>query len=78
MSEITPTQELDCRRLDGPSAVIKTKKALAGLAAGDVLKVVATDPGSVADMAAFSRSTGHEIVQQSQGGGEFVFVLRAK
>ncbi len=76
MTRFSPTQELDCRGLAGPKAVLKTKKALTGLAAGDVLKVVATDPGSVADMAAFSRSTKHEILDQSEGGGEFTFFIR--
>lgn len=76
MSDITPTQELDCRGLNCPLPVLKTKKAIVSLASGDVLKVVATDPGSVADMAAFSRRTKHEIIDQSQGDGEFVFFFR--
>jgi len=76
MSDITPTLELDCRGMNCPLPVLKTKKAIVGLAAGDVLKVIATDPGSVADMAAFSRRTGHEILDQSEGGGEFVFYFR--
>ena len=78
MGDITPTQELDCRKLESPLPVLKTKKALMSLASGDVLKVVATDPGSVADMAAFSRSTGHEILDQSEGGGEFTFLFRVR
>ncbi len=76
MGEITPTQELDCRGLNCPMPVLKTKKALKSLAGGDVLKVVATDPGSVADMAAFSRRTKNEILDQSEGGGEFTFFFR--
>ncbi len=78
MSDITPTQELDCRKLNCPMPVIKTKKALVKLTSGDVLKVVATDPGSVADMAAFSRRTGHALLDQSQGDGEFTFFFRRK
>ena len=76
MPDITPTQELDCRKLNCPMPVLKTKKALVALATGDVLRVVATDPGSVADMGAFSRRTGHELIDQSEGGGEFVFFFR--
>ena len=76
MSEITPTQELNCRGMNCPLPVLKTKKAIKSLNAGDVLKIVATDPGSVADMAAFSRSTGHEILDQSEGGGEYTFFFR--
>ena len=78
MSEITPTQELDCRGMNCPLPVLKTKKAIKSLHAGDVLKVVATDPGSVADMAAFSRRTGHEILDQSEGDGEFTFFFKTK
>ena len=76
MSEITPTQELDCRGMNCPLPVIKTKKAIVKLNAGDVLKVVATDPGSVADMSAFSRRTKHEIIEQSEGGGEYTFFFK--
>ena len=76
MSEITPTQELDCRGMNCPLPVIKTKKALVKLAGGDVLKVVATDPGSVADMAAFSKRTKHPIIGQSEEAGEFTFFFR--
>ena len=76
MADITPTQELDCRGMNCPLPVLKTKKAITALSAGDVLKVVATDPGSVADMAAFSRRTKHEIIEQSEGGGEYVFYFR--
>jgi tRNA 2-thiouridine synthesizing protein A len=80
MSEtaITPTSELDCRGLNCPLPVLKTKKALMPLASGEVLKVIATDPGSIADMAAFSRQTGHELLDQSEGGGEYTFFFRRK
>ena len=78
MPDITPTQELDARGLNCPLPVLKTKKAIKGLKSGDVLKVVATDPGSVADMAAFSRRTKHEILEQSEGGGEFTFFFKVK
>jgi len=75
---LTPTSELDCRGLNCPLPVLKTKKAIMALASGDILKMVATDPGSVADMAAFSRQTGHELVEQSEGDGDFVFFFRRK
>ena len=70
-----PDAELDCRGLNCPLPILKAKKAITSLVAGNVLKVVATDPGSVADFAAFSRRTGHKIVDQSEGGGEFVFFV---
>ena len=75
-ADLTPALELDCRGLNCPLPILKTKKAIMGIAPGDVLKVVATDPGSIPDMAAFSRRTGHQIVEQSEGGGEYVFFLR--
>jgi tRNA 2-thiouridine synthesizing protein A len=75
---LTPASELDCRGLNCPLPVLRTKKAIVALDSGDILKMVATDPGSVADMAAFSRQTGHELVEQSEGDGEFVFFFRRK
>ena len=65
-ADLTPHAELDCRGLSCPLPILKTKKALAGLAAGQVLKVVSTDPGSVPDMAAFSRQTGHAILRRTE------------
>lgn len=76
MPDITPNQELDCRGMNCPLPVLKTKKALKTMSAGDVLKVVATDPGSVADMGAFSRRTGNELLDSSQGDGEFTFFFK--
>ena len=76
MSRIAPTVELDVRGMNCPLPVLKTKKAIVNLATGDILKVTATDPGSLADMQAFSRHTGHEIIEHSRDDGEFVFFLR--
>lgn len=76
MSEIIPNQELDCRGLNCPLPVLRTKKALKTMSAGEVLKIVATDPGSVADMGAFSRRTGNELLDSSEGGGEFTFFFK--
>jgi len=76
MSEIVPTTELDCRGLTCPVPALKTKKAISGLAAGEILKVISTDPGSIADMESFSQMTGHEILDKSENDGEFVFYFR--
>lgn len=70
------TTELDCRGLNCPLPILRTKKAITPMASGEILKMVSTDPGSVADVAAFSRRTGHAIVDQSEGNGEFIFFLR--
>jgi tRNA 2-thiouridine synthesizing protein A len=77
----TPMQaqkELDTRGLNCPLPILKAKKALADMASGDVLKVVATDPGSVRDFQAFARQTGNELVEQSSGEAEFVHYLRRR
>ena len=69
-------KEIDTRGLNCPLPILKAKKALAELQAGELLKVVATDPGSVRDFQAFARQTGHALVEQSAEGGEFIHVLR--
>ena len=69
-------QELDARGLNCPLPILRTKKSLAGLGAGQVLKVVATDPGSVKDFQAFCRTTGNELVESSTEGNVYRFVIR--
>lgn len=69
-------KELDARGLNCPLPILRTKKALAEIVAGQVLKVSATDPGSVKDMHAFARQTGNELVSSAEIGGEFVFFMR--
>ncbi len=69
-------QVLDAKGLNCPLPIIKTKKALKDLAVGGTLEVLATDPGSVADFAAFCRTTGNELVEQGQDGGTYRFVIR--
>ena len=71
-------KELDTRGLNCPLPILKAKKALAEMAAGQLLKVLATDPGSLRDFQAFSRQTGHELVEQATHGDEFVHVLRRR
>jgi tRNA 2-thiouridine synthesizing protein A len=71
-------KELDARGLSCPLPILKTKKSLNELASGQVLKVVATDPGSVKDMQAFSTQTGHALLGQSEENKTYVFYLRKK
>ena len=71
-------KELDTRGLNCPLPILKAKKALADMSSGDVLKVVATDPGSVRDFQAFARQTGNELVEQSSASDEFVHYLRRR
>ena len=68
--------ELDARVLNCPLPILRTRKTIAGLAVGEVLKVVATDPGSVKDMEAFCRQTGNELLESQQEGESFTFLVR--
>ena len=63
-------KELDTRGLNCPLPILKAKKALADMASGTVLKVVATDPGSMRDFQAFARQTGNELVGQTAAVGQ--------
>jgi len=71
-------KELDARGLNCPLPILRTKKALAELQSGQVLKVLATDPGAVKDFQAFSRQTGHELVSHNEERKEFTFFMRKK
>ena len=70
--------QLDARGLNCPMPIVRTAQAIKGLASGELLEVLATDPGSVKDFAAWSRTTGHELIEQSVDGGVYRFVLRRK
>ena len=71
-------KELDTRGLNCPLPILKAKKALADMHSGEVLKVLATDPGSLRDFQAFARQTGNELVEQSNANDEFVHFLRRR
>ncbi len=71
-------KDLDARGLNCPLPILKAKKALADMRSGEVLKVVATDPGSMRDFQAFARQTGNELVEQNHEGDEFVHFLRRR
>ena len=71
-------KEIDTRGLNCPLPILKAKKALSEIQPGELLKVLATDPGSVRDFQAFARQTGNELVEQSQAGDEFVHYLRRR
>ena len=78
MTTMNHDKELDARGLSCPLPILKTKKALNELASGQVLKVVATDPGSVKDMQAFAKQTGNALVESAEEGNTFVFFMRKK
>ena len=71
-------KEVDTRGLNCPLPILKAKKALAELQAGDLLKVLSTDPGSMRDFQAFARQTGHELLEQQTVGDEFIHYQRRR
>jgi len=70
-------RELDVRGLNCPLPILRAKKVLGDLSAGQVLKVMATDPGSVKDFQAFCRQTGNELLSHSEGP-EFTFFMKKR
>ncbi|MFN8484204.1 MAG: sulfurtransferase TusA family protein [Anaerolineae bacterium] len=73
---ITPDQVLDCSGLACPMPILKTKKSVDGLQVGQVLKMVATDPGSVNDVSAWARTTGQTLLASEQESGKYVFYIQ--
>ena len=71
-------KELDARGLNCPLPILRTKKALTDMQSGQVLKVLATDPGSVKDFESFSRQTGHQLVSHAEQNREFTFFMKKK
>ncbi|WP_133605937.1 sulfurtransferase TusA family protein [Aquabacterium commune] len=75
-------KELDARGLTCPLPILKAKKALSDMHSGEVLKVLATDPGSVRDFQAFARQTGNDLLEQQasevNGKPEYVHLLRRR
>jgi tRNA 2-thiouridine synthesizing protein A len=69
-------QELDASGLNCPLPILRAKKALAGLSAGQVLHIIATDPGAVKDFEAFAKQTGNELMESKEEGGKFVFLMK--
>jgi len=71
-------KEVDARGLNCPLPILKAKKALADMPSGQVLKILATDPGSMRDFQAFARQTGNELLEQSSSDSEFTHYLRRR
>ena len=72
------TETLDAKGRNCPLPILRAKKAIGALKPGDVLEILATDPGAVKDFEAFSRSTGHELMEWSQTDGIYRFLLKKK
>ncbi|MHC1783742.1 MAG: sulfurtransferase TusA family protein [Anaerolineaceae bacterium] len=69
-------QELDCSNLSCPMPILKTKKAIDGMQVGQVLRMIATDPGSLPDVSAWTSKTGHELLSHEQDGPKFIFFIK--
>lgn len=69
-------EELDARGLNCPLPILRAKKGINGLEAGQTLKIIATDPGSVKDFEAFCKQTGNELVSTAEDGGEYTFFIK--
>jgi tRNA 2-thiouridine synthesizing protein A len=75
MTDTAIDKELDVKGLNCPLPILRAKKALADMTSGQMLKVVATDPGSVKDFAAFCKQTGNALLSSTDNGKEFTFVM---
>jgi tRNA 2-thiouridine synthesizing protein A len=71
-------KELDVRGLNCPLPILRTKKSLVGMASGQVLRIMATDPGAVIDFEVFADQTGNELLSSSETAGEFMFYMKKK
>lgn len=71
-------KELDARGLVCPLPILRTKKNLVDMMSGQVLKIIATDPGAVIDFQVFADQTGHALLSMSETGEEFVFFLKKR
>lgn len=71
-------KELDARNLNCPLPILRCKKGLSEIGASQILKVTATDPGSVKDFQAFCKQTGHELLEQYDDEGVFTFYIKKR
>lgn len=71
-------KEFDASGMSCPLPIVKTKKALADMESGQVLKVIATDCGAVKDMQAFADQTGNTLLSNSEAGGKYIFFMQKK
>jgi tRNA 2-thiouridine synthesizing protein A len=78
MPVVEVTEFVDARGLSCPMPIVKTAQAMKGLASGTVVEVLATDPGSIKDVAAWARVTGNELIEQTSDGAVYRFVIRRK
>ncbi len=71
-------QELDASGLNCPLPILRAKKMLKGMESEQILRIIATDPGSVKDFDSFAKQTGNELLESSEEGGKYVFFIKKK
>ena len=76
LHDVTFDHELDAKGLNCPLPILKARKAITGMATGQVLKIEATDPGAVGDFAAFCSQTGNELLASGEASGTYEFLIR--
>jgi tRNA 2-thiouridine synthesizing protein A len=76
MGVVEIDQLIDARGLSCPMPIVKTAQAVKGLTAGSVVELLATDPGSIKDVAAWCKSTGNDLIEQTSDGAVYRFVIR--
>ena len=69
-------EELDASGLNCPLPILRAKKALGAIDSGKVLRIIATDPGSVKDFEAFAKQTGNQLLESGEEGGKYSFLLK--
>ena len=69
-------QELDACGLNCPLPILRAKKSLAAMDSGQVLHIIATDPGAVKDFEAFAKQTGNELMESREDAGKFHFLMK--
>jgi tRNA 2-thiouridine synthesizing protein A len=78
MPVIEITQSIDARGLSCPMPIVKTAQAVKAIPSGAAMELLATDPGSIKDVAAWCRATGNELIEQTSDGAVYRFVIRRK
>ena len=76
MNKIDYNKKLDCTGLNCPLPILKTKKQIDAMETGQILKMEATDPGSINDVNAWTRRTGNELVSQTEDGDIYIFYIK--
>ena len=76
MTDYQEDSLMDCSGMNCPLPVLKTKKAIDGMNSGEILKMISTDPGSINDLNAFTKRTGHELLESIAEDGDYTFFIR--